>query len=203
MSIILKIVRGGKTYSVDLTPFIYGTKSENAWEESKHPRDKDGKFGKGGAMRPKTETPKPKVPKGEGRDKAVARLTGNELTPKDVSLETLRKAASSFYERRLNGTSVKNHKIGIIKFSSNSGKKALSFSADPEKLRVIPALRDILSKGDPGELLPDKKNRPNIKGVYRIRASVFLNGKLKEVAVIVRKDNNGQLYYDHYIVKAL
>lgn len=70
MSIILKIVRGGKTYSVDLTPFIYGTKSENAWEESKHPRDKDGKFGKGGAMRPKTETPKPKKPKDSPASKA-------------------------------------------------------------------------------------------------------------------------------------
>ena len=48
MSLLLKITRGGKTYSVDLTPFIYGTKSENAWEESKHPRDKDGKFSKSG-----------------------------------------------------------------------------------------------------------------------------------------------------------
>lgn len=47
MSLLLKITRGGKTYSVDLTPFIYGTKPENAWDESKHPRDKDGKFGSG------------------------------------------------------------------------------------------------------------------------------------------------------------
>ena len=48
MSLLLKITRGGKTYSVDLTPFIYGTKSENEWEESKHPRDKDGKFSETG-----------------------------------------------------------------------------------------------------------------------------------------------------------
>ena len=47
MSLLLKITRGGKTYSVDLMPYFFGTKSENAWEESKHPRDKDGKFGSG------------------------------------------------------------------------------------------------------------------------------------------------------------
>ena len=43
-TIVLKLTRNGKRYSVDLTPFLYGTKSENAWEESKHPRDKEGKF---------------------------------------------------------------------------------------------------------------------------------------------------------------
>lgn len=47
-TIVLKLTRNGKRYSVDLTPFLYGSKAENAWEESKHPRDKDGKFSKSG-----------------------------------------------------------------------------------------------------------------------------------------------------------
>lgn len=61
MSLLLKITRSGKTYSVDLTPFIYGTKSENAWEESKHPRDKDGKFSETGGNKNMKEISKEKI----------------------------------------------------------------------------------------------------------------------------------------------
>ena len=61
MSLLLKITRGGKTYSVDLTPFIYGTKSENAWEESKHPRQKDGKFSETGGNKNMKESSKEKI----------------------------------------------------------------------------------------------------------------------------------------------
>ena len=61
MSLLLKITRGGKTYSVDLTPFIYGTKSENAWEESKHPRQKDEKFSETGGNKNTKESSKEKI----------------------------------------------------------------------------------------------------------------------------------------------
>ncbi len=51
MNVILKIVRNGTERRIDLTPFFYGSKTENAWEESKHPRDEDGRFGKKASIR--------------------------------------------------------------------------------------------------------------------------------------------------------
>ncbi len=48
MNVILLLTRNGRTFRADLTPFLFGTRSENEWDESKHPRQKDGKFGKGG-----------------------------------------------------------------------------------------------------------------------------------------------------------
>ncbi len=60
-TIVLKLTRNGKRYFVDLTPFLYGSKAENAWEESKHPRDKDGKFSKSGENTSRTGEKRGKV----------------------------------------------------------------------------------------------------------------------------------------------
>ena len=50
MNVVLLLTRNGRTFRADLTPFLFGTRAENEWDESKHPRDKDGKFGKGGDL---------------------------------------------------------------------------------------------------------------------------------------------------------
>lgn len=46
--LILVLVRNDTVRCMNLTPYLNDTKTENAWEESKHPRDKDGRFGKSG-----------------------------------------------------------------------------------------------------------------------------------------------------------
>ena len=46
--LILVLLRNDKARCMDLTPYLKETKTENAWEERKHPRDKDGKFSKSG-----------------------------------------------------------------------------------------------------------------------------------------------------------
>ena len=61
MNVILKIVRNGTERRIDLTPFFYGAKTENAWEESKHPRDKDGKFSETGGNKNMKESSKEKI----------------------------------------------------------------------------------------------------------------------------------------------
>ncbi len=48
MNVILRLTRNGRTFRADLTPFLFGTRAENEWEESKHPRQKDGKFSETG-----------------------------------------------------------------------------------------------------------------------------------------------------------
>lgn len=145
---------------------------------------------------------KPKTLK-QQKVKTVQTLTGKELAPFNSSIEELREKASRYYQKELNGKSFENHKLGLIKFSDNAGKKPLSFSGNPEKLRVVPALKEIIKKGEPSKPEPDRYKRPNVKAVYTIKANVLLNGKDVSVGVNIREDNNGKLYYDHYIVKAL
>lgn len=48
MNVILLLTRNGRTFRADLTPFLFGTRAENEWDESKHPRQKDGKFSETG-----------------------------------------------------------------------------------------------------------------------------------------------------------
>ena len=173
------------------------------WNEADHPRKKDGKFEKsGGTMTPVHPQIKPKTLK-QQKVKTVQTLTGKELAPFNSSIEELREKASRYYQKELNGKSFENHKLGLIKFSDNAGKKPLSFSGNPEKLRVVPALKEIIKKGEPSKPEPDRYKRPNVKAVYTIKANVLLNGKDVSVGVNIREDNNGKLYYDHYIVKAL
>ena len=46
--LILVLIRNDKVRCMNLTPYLNDTKTENAWEESKHPRDNDGRFSKSG-----------------------------------------------------------------------------------------------------------------------------------------------------------
>lgn len=47
-SLFLVLICNGKKRVIDLMPYLFGVKSENDWEESKHPRDKDGRFSQSG-----------------------------------------------------------------------------------------------------------------------------------------------------------
>lgn len=47
-SLFLVLICNGKKRVIDLMPYLFGAKSENDWEESKHPRDKDGRFSQSG-----------------------------------------------------------------------------------------------------------------------------------------------------------
>ena len=60
-SLFLVLTRNGKKRIIDLMPYFFGTKSENAWEESKHPRDKDGKFSKSGENTSRTGEKRGKI----------------------------------------------------------------------------------------------------------------------------------------------
>lgn len=70
MSVVLQIVCDGKRYSLDLTQLIKRTFSENTWQESRHKRDKDGRFSSGsGKGEEGTGTQKVSVVKTSGRGK--------------------------------------------------------------------------------------------------------------------------------------
>ena len=75
----------------------------------------------------------------------------------------------------------------------------VSSSADPRKLKVFPALKDILSSARIVESKPPVD--PSIEGATKayhwLVTEVSLEGKTERVGLTVREDTNGNFYYNH------
>lgn len=183
--LLLVLIRNDKVRCMNLTPYLNATKTENAWEESKHPRDKDGRFGKGSSMRPKTETPYVK---------------GNEIFSPSDDIKTKREKVRNFYLKHFAGKTVKNKELGEeVYFSFTGFKKPLSFSADERKLKVFSILDEIVERGKIVFMEEDRYKRPNVGDFVVLKTEVVIEGKKESVRVSLRRDNNGTLYYDHVI----
>ena len=130
----------------------------------------------------------------------VIRVTGEELAAKDADLPSLRAAARSWYEANLRGRSVINADSGReIRFAN--AKKAFSTSADPDKLKMFPALARLVRGGTLGaKQMPLDKGK-NITGYYQLTGTAELQSELMEMIVTIREDNLGYLYYNHNIAK--
>ena len=135
--------------------------------------------------------------------KPVVELTGVEIATMDTPLNELRDLAKNWYDANLRGKKLKNEKSGMeVEFAGS--RKAISSSANPDKLRLFPAVGYVIEKGDISELIPVDSNRAkaqNIRGYRWITAPVRLGDKMVELGVTVREDNNGRLYYNHNIVE--
>ena len=135
--------------------------------------------------------------------KPVVELTGVEMATMDTPLNELRDLARNWYDANLRGKKLKNEKSGMeVEFAGS--RKAISSSANPDKLRLFPAVGHVIEKGDISELIPVDSNRAkaqNIRGYRWITAPVRLGDKMVELGVTVREDNNGRLYYNHNIVE--
>lgn len=74
MTVILQIVRDGRKHTVDLTALINRALSENAWDESRHKRDRNGRFSSGpGTDKRNAEPRKTSVANPDGRGKVKRR----------------------------------------------------------------------------------------------------------------------------------
>lgn len=135
------------------------------------------------------------------RDTPVAAITGEEIAPEGTPTIDLRKAARDWYDANLKGTTVWNEALGRdVKFGKS--KKAFSASANPLKLKLFAALKDILAKGDLIDSVPPKEgDHSQTKAWHFIRARVETAGQGVEVTVSVREDSNGDIYYNHVLSK--
>lgn len=167
---------------------LFGEQPEQTldeWNEEDHPRDDDGKFGKGG---------------GKAKEGKLV-LTGTELGGKDLEPSVLRNKAKEYYKNNLAGTKVKNPELGEIEFSSGGFRKPVSLSADIRKLQLFPALKEIIAKGKLIKSEDDRYKRANVDKFYTLLSPVTLNGENIKVRVSIRKDSTGKLYYDHVVAK--
>lgn len=129
----------------------------------------------------------------------VATLHGEEIAPKETGLKELRGAASDFYKTKLAGTTVHNPAIGDVQFTGRGMRKMLNSSANPDKLKLVVALPDIIAHG---EYLGRSENthqdkHKNIRAYHFIQGDVTLDGKQVPVRVNVEEHVDGKLYYNH------
>lgn len=161
-----------------------------AFEEDKHPRDKSGRFGKGSG--------KSGDERGASSGAEIS-LTGKELgSYRDV--KELRQKAVDYYKEHLQGKPAHRDDIGEIRFSRKGRGETFSFSVNPDKLLIIPALRDIIEKGKLGR--EEALNHPRKDGIVAfipVTKTVNLKGRPQEVEVLLGKDRKGNLYYDMFL----
>lgn len=132
-------------------------------------------------------------------------LTGKELgdfpdTPEGK--KALRKAAIDML-LKLRGDWVDcpalNAQVEIRKRGVN---KIRSTSADPLKLKVIPAIREILASAIKIRTKPnyDSENSQNILAYHVLRAAVVIGSEEKGVRIVVSEDDKGLFHYDHTLL---
>lgn len=131
--------------------------------------------------------------------KPVATLKGTEIAPTDADIKALRKAAADCYQQQLAGQVFHNDTLGDINFAKRGLKKAISSSANPDKLRLFAALPDLIQHG---EYLGWQENtqpdtRPSIKAYHWIEGKVALGDETVTVRVTVEEHQDGKLYYNH------
>ncbi len=139
----------------------------------------------------------------QGKTQPVASLTGEEIAPRDADIKTLRTQAKAWYAGNLNGKTVVNKESGReVQF--RNANKAFHTSANPVKLRLFAALRDIVANGTIESSVPpvDQSKEPSTKAYHWLTAWVDIDGTPQKVGVTIRENQAGDLYYNHNPIPA-
>lgn len=128
----------------------------------------------------------------------VAVLNGTELgVEADAPLTELRAAAIAYYRRELQQTTVDREGFGVVLFTGTGRGKLRSFSADPNKLRLVPAIRSIIERGTYlGREQRYKPRRDSVVAFHRFMGAVQLGERTLHARVIVTEDVQGNKFYD-------
>lgn len=124
-------------------------------------------------------------------------ISGKELG-EYTSIEDLREKAINYYKNNLQGKTAKNPVLGDILFSRKGRDKYESFSADPNKLKMVVGLKKLLETSE--EVESEDLHKPRKDGAIRFHR---VAGEIKmgenpatKVKVLVWEDRNGNKFYD-------
>ncbi|WP_118801933.1 anti-CBASS protein Acb1 family protein [Neisseria lactamica] len=159
------------------------------WDESKHPRAENGRFGSGGGSKVETaETAEP-----------LPEVKGDELGIWH-SMKELRDKAKE-YAKRFVGKKFVNRSTGHeIEVPMNGVKHTLAGAAD-SLIKTIPAIPKIIQSSRLVATKEDKHNDQNIIAVEIYQAKVRVESLDKEVVMTVKHCRDGRRYYDHGYLK--
>ena len=156
--------------------------NNDAQFEQRHPRKDDGEF-----------------TKKNGGTNGTLVFDQTTLKYPNGDIKKLRAWADEYYNNHLAGHTTEHPELGKVIFTRGGFNKPRSFSADPRKLKLVPALPKIIAHGHIVSSDCDRKQRKNMDCVYKLETNLELEGKAITVRVVIRSDNNGRLYYDHSI----
>jgi hypothetical protein len=128
----------------------------------------------------------------------VARVKGDEIAPASADVRTLLKAVRNWYRATLAGKSVERADLGKINFTRRGMNEAMHFGANPTKLRLFPAVPEVIEKGDyVGSEAPRRNKRREVVRYHFIEATVEVGGEPHRVRVTIEERPDGKLYYNH------
>ena len=132
----------------------------------------------------------------EGRKEADRYISGEELGEyKDAN--DLRKKAYQYFKDNLQGKYAEHPVLGKIKFIRKGIDKVKSTSADIDKLKLLPKIKEII---ETAELIRSQENeKPEKSDIIRfhyLANNVILSGKPIDVFVTVAEDRDGNFFYN-------
>lgn len=126
----------------------------------------------------------------------LATLTGKELGEFGDDVKALRTAAAAWYRENLQETFVEREDLGEIRFSGKGRKEFVYYGANPDKLRMIVALKSLIENGD--YIRREEINKPRrdkIVAFHVIEGNVALSGETHRARVLIAEDRDGKLFY--------
>lgn len=152
----------------------------NKFKEEEHPRDEDGKFTSGTSY--------------YNENTQTIELKGDELGKSEYEI---REKAVDYYKTNLQGKTVSNDELGDILFSRVGLNKLKTNSADINKLKVLPAIPDIIQHGkyQGSEDLEHERN-DGIAKFHRINGDVSVGEQKENMSVLIAEDVNGNRFYN-------
>ena len=130
---------------------------------------------------------------------SAVKLSGEELekfsgVKLNNDVKKLRKAAVDYYNKNLLGTKVKNPDFGEVTFTARGRNKFKATSADAEKIKLLPAVPEMIKKGSIISSEPSK--RQGFKAMHWVSSKVEVKGETRDVVISVLEDGNGKFFYN-------
>lgn len=121
-------------------------------------------------------------------------LKGDELGSSD---EEIREKGLEYFKKHYQGKTFNNPKLEKVLFSAPGIKKFKKNSADIHKIKAIPALKDIIEKGEYKG--PETLKHPREDGIvkfHRINHNVSIDGEIENMSILIAEDKNGNRFYN-------
>lgn len=127
----------------------------------------------------------------------VAVLRGDEIGARTLDIAELRERAMAYYDQHLAPQAVVREGFGEVRFDGRGRRKTRATSADPDKLRLIPAIPDIIRHGRHVGSAPGRHaDSASIRRVHWFEGQVDLDGTLHTARVQVQERTDGRFYYN-------
>jgi hypothetical protein len=163
---------------------IYLHVHDAKWEEAKHPRAENGKFGVGSDT---SAAP------------AKVTLKGDELGDYQ-SMKELRQKALAHAESFI-GKKFTNAATGRSIVVPKTGVRHTIATGSDQLIKTVPAIPDLLKNGRLVKSEPDKRGDPNIIAVETYSAPIEIEGQQYHAIVKVKKYSDGRRFYDHGLIE--